>query len=75
MRFPNELCSDHGQAINNYEEGWEGTLTGMPREAIDAWREHFKPLGFQVGAKVVDYPGGMLGDIGLILSWYPSDKA
>ena len=31
-RFPNTLCTDHGQAINQQEPGWESTLTGLPKE-------------------------------------------
>jgi hypothetical protein len=27
-RFPNQLCTDHGRAINQTEPGWEKTLTG-----------------------------------------------
>ena len=27
FRFPNELCTDHGRAINQTEPGWESTLT------------------------------------------------
>ena len=26
-RFPNQLCTDHGRAINQREPGWEKTLT------------------------------------------------
>ena len=31
-RFPNQLCTDHGRAINQKEPGWEKTLTGIPKE-------------------------------------------
>jgi hypothetical protein len=36
-RFPNDLCTDHGRAINQAEPGWERTLTGVPKELYDAW--------------------------------------
>ena len=32
VRFPNELCTDRGRAINQAEPGWEKTLTGLPKE-------------------------------------------
>jgi hypothetical protein len=32
-RFPNQLCTDHGRAINQREPGWEKILTGTPKEA------------------------------------------
>src|ERR1700730_18039792 len=28
-RFPNQLCTDGGRAINQQEPGWEDTLTGV----------------------------------------------
>src|SRR6478736_8568602 len=31
-RFPNQLCTDRGRAINQQEAGWEATLTGIPKE-------------------------------------------
>jgi hypothetical protein len=31
MRFPNQLCTDKGRAINQQEPGWEKTLTGAPK--------------------------------------------
>lgn len=72
LRFPNELCSDRGRAINNMEEGWTETLSGLPKEAVETWRSHFKPLGFKLTAQVIEFPGGMPGDIGMFLSWHPA---
>src|SRR5262245_22293008 len=31
-RFPNQMCTDKGRAINQQEPGWEKTLTGVPKE-------------------------------------------
>jgi hypothetical protein len=69
FRFPSDLCTDGGRAINNSERGWESTLTGRPKQAYDFWAKRLKPLGFKLGAEVLDYPGGMPGDIGFILNW------
>ena len=32
IRFPNQLCTDRGRAINQMEAAWENTLTGLPKE-------------------------------------------
>jgi hypothetical protein len=29
-RFPNQLCTDKGRAINQQKPGWKNTLTGVP---------------------------------------------
>jgi hypothetical protein len=68
-RFPNELCTDRGRAINNFEEGWDKTLTGRPRLAYEFWHDRLRPLGFGLKAEILDYPGGMPGDVGLSLTW------
>ena len=61
VRFPNELCTDRGRAINQRESGWETTLTGYPKELYDFWEEHLKARGYKVG--------GRPGDIGITLRW------
>jgi hypothetical protein len=68
-RFPNQLCTDRGRAINQREPGWEKTLTGLPKELYEFWQKNLKPLGYTIGFQIVDFPGGMPGDIGMILRW------
>jgi hypothetical protein len=68
-RFPNELCTDRGRRINNSEPNWEQTLEGRPKLGYEFWRDHLRPLGFGLKAEVLEYPGGMPGDIGFFLTW------
>jgi len=68
-RFPNRLCRDGGRKINNSETGWEETLEGRPKLGYEFWHEHLRPLGFGLRAEVLEYPGGMPGDIGFFLTW------
>ena len=68
-RFPNRLCTDRGRAINQQEPGWESTLTGLPKELLEFWQKHLKPRGYRVRFQIVDFPGGMPGDIGVTLAW------
>jgi hypothetical protein len=69
MRFPHHLCSDNGRAINQAEAGWEKTLSGRPKELYEFWERRMKPLGYHLRFEIVDYPGGMPGDVGVTLSW------
>jgi hypothetical protein len=68
-RFPNTLCTDKGRAINQMEAGWEKTLTGIPKEIFELWSEYLKPRGYRIGYQVIDFPDGVPGDIGVIISW------
>ena len=68
-RFPNALCTDRGRAINQLEPGWEKTLTGIPLEIFQLWSDYLKPRGYRIKYQVVDFPGGMPGDIGITITW------
>jgi hypothetical protein len=68
-RFPNALCTDHGRAINQQEPGWEATLTGLPKEMYEFWARQLRPLGYKLKVQIVDFPGGMPGDVGITLKW------
>ncbi len=70
LRFPNVLCTDRGRAINNgLEQGWENTLTGLPKEMYQFWDRHLRPLGYRIRVQVVDFSDGVPGDIGMTLTW------
>ena len=68
-RFPNTLCTDRGRAINQQEPGWEETLTGLPKELYQFWRQHLQSRGYRVKYQIADWPNGMPGDISITLSW------
>lgn len=69
FRFPNVLTTDKGRAINYGEAGWPNTLTGRPKQVYQFWETHLAPKGFKLKAMIVDFPGGMPGDVGFFLSW------
>ena len=69
LRFPNELCSDGGRAINVSESDWPSTLRGEAAEVFLRWERDLKPRGFHMSAQVLEFPGGKPGDIGLFLVW------
>jgi hypothetical protein len=69
MRFPNALCTDHGRAINNSDPAWPDTLTGRPRQAYELWRDQLRSAGFRLSALIIEWPGGLPGDVGLFLKW------
>ena len=74
MRFPCALCTDHGRAINNTESNWPETLTGRPRQAYEFWREQLQPAGYRLKAMIVEWPGGLPGDVGFFLQWGGSPR-
>ncbi len=68
-RFPNALCTDKGRALNQLEPGWEDTLTGLPRELHQFWKNFLEPRGYRLKCQIADWPNGMPGDISMTLIW------
>jgi hypothetical protein len=68
-RFPNSICTDNGRAINQQEPGWERTLRGIPLEIFQLWSDYLKPRGYRIKYQIVDFPGGMPGDISIVIAW------
>lgn len=69
FRFPNHLCTDNGRTIDQAEDGWEKTLTGIPKELYEFWKRQLEPRGYQIKYVVIDRPKGIRGDIAVFLSW------
>ena len=69
LRFPSQLCSDGGRAVNAPDPDWPSTLRGEAAEVFQRWSHDLKPQGFHLAARVVDFPDGVPGDIGLFLVW------
>jgi hypothetical protein len=68
-RFPHSLCTDNGRAINQQEPGWEKTLTGIAQEIYQLWFDYLKPRGYRIQYQILDFPGGVPGDIGIVIVW------
>ena len=69
LRFPSDWCTDKGRAINNFEPDWPETLTGFAKRAYEFYEQELRPAGYRIRAQILDYPGGVPGDVGIFLSW------
>jgi hypothetical protein len=54
---------------NNYEADWPKTLTGFAKRAHEFWQKEFEPKGYKMRVQILDFPGGMPGDVGIFLRW------
>ncbi|ODR92015.1 histidine kinase [Sinorhizobium alkalisoli] len=71
--FPSDLCTDSGRAINSGDRDWPNTLQGKAKEFFDRYQSFGKPQGYKLKAMVINFPGGMPGDVGFFLNWAPDD--
>jgi len=69
LRFSSEYCTDGGRAINSFEPDWPQSLTGFAKRAYEFWQKELEPQGYKLRAQIMDFPGGVPGDVGLFLRW------
>jgi hypothetical protein len=67
--FPSELCKDGGRAINNGDPNWPDSLDGFAARAYEYYKKELQPLGYRLRAEILDFPGGMPGEVGITLTW------
>ena len=69
IAFPATYTNDGGRRINNFEADWPSSLQGFAKVAYDYFEKELKPLGYKLNVRILDYPGGMPGNIGMFLKW------
>lgn len=69
VKFPSVLCEDGGRRINNHLEGWQETLPGVFKKVHEWWENELQPGGFTFSARIIDFPSGMPGDVGIFIGW------
>jgi seryl-tRNA(Sec) selenium transferase len=69
LRFPSDWLPDQGRAITNHDKKWHDKLDGFAKRAYDFFKKELEPRGFQIRAEILDWPGGMPGDVGFFLQW------
>jgi CBS-domain-containing membrane protein len=69
FQFPASYLDDHGRKINNLEPDWPTSLTGSAKRAFEFYERNLRQHGYKVRAQILDYPGGMPGNVGIYLVW------
>lgn len=75
LRFPSEWLPDQGRSITSHDPEWRAKLTGFPKRVHDFYMRELAPRGFQLKAQILDWPGGIPGDVGWFLAWkHPEEE-
>ena len=72
--FPSDLCTDGGRAINSADPQWTETLQGKAKQFYERYVKFGKPQGYKLKAMIINFPGGIPGDVGFFISWAPEVK-
>lgn len=57
------------RAAKSNEPEWLATLPAGALLIYEYWKSHLEPGGFSFTARIINYPGGKPGDVGLFFSW------
>ncbi|WP_137176262.1 hypothetical protein [Roseomonas sp. AR75] len=74
LQFPSDWLPDQGRAVTNHDPDWHRNLEGFPKRAYAYFEKELAPRGFQLRAEILDWPGGMPGDVGFVLTWKRPDE-
>jgi hypothetical protein len=55
------------------EPEWVKTVPVGVHQVYDYWKDNLRPGGFKFIARIINYPGGKPGDVGLFFAW-PKDS-
>jgi hypothetical protein len=56
-------------AARSDEPEWLATLPAGAHHVYDFWKQNLRAGGFGFSARIINYPGGMPGDVGLFFTW------
>jgi hypothetical protein len=65
--------SEEESARQAEQPDWLLTLPAGVHKVYDYWKQNLKPGGFGFSARIINYPGGKPGDVGLFFTWPKSD--
>ena len=60
---------EEAERMRNAPPAWLDTLPKGARLAYDYWKTHMQSAGFRFAARIIDYPDGKPGHVGLFISW------
>ena len=53
---------------------WLATLPAGARPIYEYWNSVMRPAGFQLSVRIINYPGGRPGDVGMFFGWPKSQS-
>ena len=72
---PINKLTDEEAARQAEQPDWLLTLPAGVHQVYDYWKQNLKPGGFGFSARIINYPDGKPGDVGLFFTWPKSKEA
>jgi hypothetical protein len=65
----NKPSKKEAEEQKDAEPEWLATLPAGARPVYQYWKSVLQPAGFQFSVRILNYPGGKPGDLGMFFSW------
>ena len=65
----NKPTREAAAKLKDADPEWLATLPRGARPVYEHWKKVMRPNGFQLSVRIINYPGGKPGDVGMFFSW------
>jgi len=69
----NKPSRQEAARLTDADPEWLMTLPRGARPVYEYWKAVMKPAGFQLTVRIINFPGGKPGDVGMFFSWPKSE--
>jgi hypothetical protein len=64
-----ELTDEEKEKLKDAEPEWLHTLPRGARPVYEHWKTVMKPAGFELSVRILNFPDGKPGDVGMFFTW------
>lgn len=65
----NKPSKEEAQRQKDADPEWLATLPRGAQPVYQYWKKAMRPAGFQLSVRIINYPEGKPGDVGMFFSW------
>lgn len=65
----NKPTDEEAKRLKDADPEWLATLPRGARPVYEYWKAAMKPAGFQLTVRIINFPGGKPGEVGMFFSW------
>jgi hypothetical protein len=65
----NKPSKEEAAKLKDADPDWLATLPAGARPVYEYWKSTMRPAGFELSVRIINYPGGKPGDVGMFFAW------
>jgi hypothetical protein len=65
----NKPTKEETARLKDADPEWLATLPRGAHPVYEYWRQAMRPAGFELSVRIINFPGGKPGDVGMFFAW------